>query len=141
MIFLDSNIFLYAYLKPRRVLTEKEKSMKKSAKEILERIESGEQVVISVIHLSEISNIIESRLGLEKSIKLIETILSMPNILVVSVSEGDYILAVDIAKRKRVSINDAVAYIKMMQLKIKKIYTFDEHFKQFSDISISCDIK
>ena len=141
MIFLDSNIFLYAYLKPRRVLTEKEKSMKKSAKEILERIESGEQVVISVIHLSEISNIIESRLGLEKSIKLIETILSMPNILVVSVSEGDYILAVDIAKRKRVSINDAVAYIKMMQLKIKKIYTFDEHFKQFSDISIGCVIK
>ena len=33
MSFLDANVFIYAYYKPKRELTEKEKQMKEHAKE------------------------------------------------------------------------------------------------------------
>ncbi|MEM2107261.1 MAG: hypothetical protein QXV46_05560 [Candidatus Bathyarchaeia archaeon] len=35
MKFLDANVFIYAYYKPRRQLIEKEKDMKKHAKKII----------------------------------------------------------------------------------------------------------
>ncbi|MEM2841562.1 MAG: hypothetical protein QXN62_08410 [Candidatus Bathyarchaeia archaeon] len=35
MKFLDANVFIYAYYKPRRQLIEKEKDMKEHAKKII----------------------------------------------------------------------------------------------------------
>lgn len=35
MRFLDANVFIYAYYKPKRELTEKQKQMKERSKEII----------------------------------------------------------------------------------------------------------
>jgi predicted nucleic acid-binding protein len=35
MRFLDANVFIYAYYKPKRQLTQKEKQMKEYAKKII----------------------------------------------------------------------------------------------------------
>lgn len=55
MRFLDANIFIYAYYKPRRELGQKEREMKEGAKDILMRINEGKETAITtVVHLSEI---------------------------------------------------------------------------------------
>ncbi len=41
MRFIDSNVFLYAIVKPKKALNEKVVERKKIAKEILLRIEKG----------------------------------------------------------------------------------------------------
>ena len=136
MRFLDSSVFLHAYLKPRRKLRQREKTIKEMAKKILEKIEGGEEVVTTVIHLAEILNIVESRLGLKYSISLLARILSLSNILIEGVGLDDYKNGLTISERYGISINDSIAYIKMEKLNINEIYTFDKHFKNLPEIKI-----
>ncbi len=60
MRFIDSSVFLYAYLKPRKSIPDKIKTWKKRAKRIIERINMGEEVATSIVHVSEIANILEA---------------------------------------------------------------------------------
>ncbi len=136
MRFLDSSVFLHAYLRKKGAVTPKEREIKRRAKEILSEIEAGEQVLTTVIHISEITNIIEARLGLEASLRLLARILSLKNIKVFEVDEDDYKKAIVIADRFYISLNDAIAYIKMRENNINEIYTFDKHFRNIPDIQV-----
>lgn len=135
--FLDSSVFLHAYLVPRRRLSPREAEVKEKAKAIVARVDSSsEEVLTTVVHVAEIANIVESRLGLEVSLKVVARLLSLENVRVEGVTEEDYREALAIADRYRVSINDALAYIKMRQHNIEEIYTFDKHFKNLPNIRI-----
>jgi len=132
--FIDSNVFVYAYVKPKREISEKISRMKEKAKEILMKINYGEErVVTSVVHISEIANVVESLSSISKSIEIIENILNNENIIVKDVTTQDYIEAVRVANREKVSVNDALAYVIMRNNNISEIYTFDEkHFKKLN---------
>jgi predicted nucleic acid-binding protein len=132
--FIDSNVFVYAYVKPKREISEKVSRMKEKAKEILMKINYGEErVVTSVVHMSEIANVVESLSSISKSIEIIENILNNKNIIVKDVTTQDYIEAVRVANREKVSVNDALAYVIMRNKNISEIYTFDEkHFKKLN---------
>ena len=134
--FLDSSVFLHAYLKPRRPLTPREAVVKEAAKAVLERVEAEEPVITTVVHVSEVANLVESRVGLLESISLIARLISLDNVEVLSVSVSDYEEALAIAQRYAVSLNDAVAYAKMREKGIDEIYTFDKHFKNLPRIKM-----
>lgn len=135
MKFLDSSVFLHAYLKPSRELRPFEENVKVKAKEIIVKVNSGEEnVLTTVIHLSEVVNLIESRIGLSESIGFLAKIFSMRNIVVADVSKEDYGKALAISSRYHVSVNDALAYVKMGEHGINEIYTFNKHFKNLPGI-------
>ena len=129
MRFIDSNVFLYAMIKPRRSTDEELLKRKEHAKKILLRIERGEKVATTLIHLSEIANILEAKVNLTTAINFLESMLLAENIKLLSLSVEDYLRAVLISKEKRISVNDALAYLKMKELGIEEIYTFDRHFQ------------
>ena len=126
--FLDSSVFLHAYLKPTRKLTPVEESLKELAVKILDKVEKGEESVTSVIHVSEILNVVESRLGLNTALELLENILATENLSVLAVDRGDYEQALAIATRYEVSSNDAVAALVSKDENITEISSFDKHF-------------
>ncbi len=134
--FIDSSVFLHAYLRPRREMRPEEVKVKEEAKGILLRVEAGERVATTVVHLSEIANIVESRVGLAESVGLMAWLLSAGNVEVLPVSRSDYAAAVSVAKRRGVSVNDALAYVKMLELGIRRAYSFDRHFRRFEDIEV-----
>lgn len=134
MRFVDSNIFLHAFLKPRRKLTQKEFNVKEEAQAIVKVIEGGEEVAMSTVHLSEVVNVIEAGLGLQKSLGFLAWVLSMDNIEVYSVGLGHYEKSLLIANESEVSVNDALACLFMKSYGLKEIYTFDKHFDQLKDI-------
>ena len=137
MKFLDSSVFLHAYLRPRRKLKPREEELKKRAKKIIERIDSSEEdVLTTVIHVSEIVNMVESWLGLKESLSILARFLSLRNISIVGVSESDYEEALTISIHYNISVNDAIAYLKMKENNINEIYTFDKHFKNLPGIKI-----
>jgi len=70
--FLDSTVFLHGYLKPRREITPLEEQTKKAAIQILTRIEQGEEVITSAVHISEVINVVESRLELNRALELMQ---------------------------------------------------------------------
>ena len=126
--FLDSSIFLHAYLKPKRKLKGTEKEVKEKASAILEKIERGEQVVTSTIHLSEAVNIVEARLGLEKVAEFLENVLTTENITIEEVRRKDYEAALALVSRFKISPNDAVACLISQKMNMGEIYSSDKHF-------------
>ena len=54
--------FTYAFLRPRTELSPRARRLKEAAKKILSRIEDGEEVATTVVHVAEAANILESRL-------------------------------------------------------------------------------
>jgi predicted nucleic acid-binding protein len=132
--FVDSNVFLHAYLIPRRPLTKDERRIKDEAKAIVKRIEDGEEVATTVVHLSEVVNIVETGLGVKESLGFLAWVITSENVKVYSVGIRDYEAALLLAREKEISANDALAYLFMKAQGISEIYTFDKHFKKFEDI-------
>jgi len=128
--FLDSNVLICAVVKPKKNVDERLAKIKERAREILRRIDAGEErVVTTVIHVSEVANVIESLANLTKAIEVVESVLNSENVTVRDVTKEDYMAATLVARERGVSVNDALAYVVMMRLGIREIYTFDErHF-------------
>ena len=126
--FIDASVFLYAFLKPKKVLSKNMLELKENAKRILTRINEGEDVITTVVHLSEIANILETRTSKVKSAEYIEAILSKQTIHVYDVDVASYAEAVLKAKEEGLGVNDALALIFMEKLGISEIYSFDKDF-------------
>jgi predicted nucleic acid-binding protein len=129
MRFIDANVFIYAVLKSKRELNERGREVKNASKEILKKVNEGEEVITTVVHLSEIANVLEDAANLSFSLSFVKDILLKRNVIVERVSDEDYISSVFLAEEKRVSINDALAYLLMKRKGIEEIYTFDKHFE------------
>lgn len=134
MRFVDSNVFLHAFLTPRRTLRKEEQKVKDEAKAIVERTEGEEEVAMTTAHLSEVINIIETGSSLQKSLGFLAWIITKKNIKVYPVSIEHYETAMPLAKEHRISANDALAYLSMKTHRMEEIYSFDKHFDQLKDI-------
>ncbi|MCS4541070.1 MAG: type II toxin-antitoxin system VapC family toxin [Euryarchaeota archaeon] len=134
MRFIDASVFVYAYLRPRRALPEDIATFKSSAKKIIERVENGEEVATTVVHLSEIANILEARMPLEQSLEVLSSIVLLNNITIEDVLGTGYIAAIEEALNFGVGVNDVIAARIMKKLRITEIYSFDKHFDKIPDI-------
>jgi predicted nucleic acid-binding protein len=132
--FADTNLFVYALLKTERKLQAHEFKTKETAKQILNRINTGEKVVCSVVHFSELCNIIEYYYPFETALEIEKGLLLRSNIQILEVTQEDYLNATAIAEQHQVGLNDALAYALMKRMEITKIYSFDKHFDCFQDI-------
>jgi len=130
MRFIDANVFIYAVLKPKTTLPEAVLQKKTAAKEIFLRVNAGEPVTTTTVHLSEVANVAEDAAGISFAADLLSAILTKPTINVEPVSAEDYRESIRLAQKSAISINDALAVLIMERLGIREIYTFDRHFKQ-----------
>jgi len=130
MRFIDANVFIYAILKPKTALPEAVLQKKTAAKEIFLRVNAGEPVTTTTVHLSEVANVLEDAAGISFAGDLISAILTKPTINVEPVSADDYRESTRLAQKSAISINDALAVLIMERQGIREIYTFDRHFKQ-----------
>jgi predicted nucleic acid-binding protein len=128
MRFLDANVFIYAYYKPKRELTEKEKEMKEHAKDTITRINEGEEVITTVVHLSEVTNILKRALSMEDLYSLLIGLFSMDNVRIVDVTTEDYLGAIELTSELKMDPNDCLAVDVMRCGDINEIYTFDKGF-------------
>ena len=62
MRFIDANLFIYAVLKPKS-LPAAVLQKKTAAKEIFLRVNDGEPVLTTTVHLSEVANVLEDAAG------------------------------------------------------------------------------
>jgi hypothetical protein len=134
--FLDANIFIYAYYRPRACLDRDQKRMKDASKKIIEGINSGRtEVLTSVVHLSEVSNILKRSLSLEELKYLIETLYSLDNVFISDVTADDYLIAAEMVEELGLDPNDALAVHLMQEKDISEIYSFDEGFEKIEGIT------
>ncbi|MDP3565002.1 MAG: type II toxin-antitoxin system VapC family toxin [Methanoregula sp.] len=130
MRFIDANVFIYAVLKPKAALPDPVLKKKNAAKEIFLRMNDGEPVTTTTVHLSEVANVLEDAAGMAFAVDLLSAILMRSTITVEPVTADDYRESIRLAQKLSISINDALALIVMDRQGIGEIYTFDRHFKQ-----------
>jgi predicted nucleic acid-binding protein len=133
-VFVDANVFVYAFLRPKRKLHAHEETIKAAAKKIATRINEGEETQTSVVHFSEICNILEDHLPIREANTIEKELLLLENLTVQEVSEEHYLKALTVAEDAGVGANDALAYIVMKEAGITQIYSFDKDFDEFKDI-------
>ena len=105
-----------------------------SAKEILARVEGGEPVGTSTVHLSEVVNVVEKINDIPTALGFLQWILNTSSIYVFPVTVEDYQRALTVAARVGVGANDALAYTLMKHEDIQEIYSMDHHFDFLPDI-------
>jgi hypothetical protein len=130
MRFIDANLFIYAVLKPKKPLPAAVLQKKTAAKEIFLRVNEGEPVITTTVHLSEVANVLEDAAGIGFACDLLSAVMAKPSIDVRPVSADDYRESIQQAQKYAVSINDALALIVMEQQGIDESYTFDRHFER-----------
>lgn len=134
MKFVDASVFVHAFIKPKRELKPHETKIKESAKEIVKRINDGEEVGITAVQIAEIANLLESYLPLNEALKIEEFLLLAENVKVFNVTKKDCLEALEIAKEKEVGLSDAIAYIIMKRVDADGIYSFDRDFDRLDII-------
>jgi predicted nucleic acid-binding protein len=136
MKFLDANVFIYAFYKPKKPLSEKEKQMKEQAKKIISNISEGkEEVLMTVVHVSEVANILKHGMPREQLTEVLRGLFMMDNLRIVGVSRNQYFAAVELGEDLKLESNDALTVDVMQQNSVREIYSFDEHFAQVAGIT------
>ncbi len=135
MKFLDANVFIYAYYKPKKQLSEKEQQMKTLSKKIISEVSLGkEEIMTTVVHVSEVANILKHGLPSEQLIAIIQGLFMLENVKILGVSAESYFAATELGEDLKLEVNDALAVDVMKQNDVEEIYTFDEHFDQLDGI-------
>ena len=138
MIYLDANIFIYAYFKPKKgkSLSNKIKWCKDEAKKMVQKINKEENnYCISLIQLSEVVNLLKNVMSWENLQELIMGLISNKSVEIIEVSKMLYINAVNKMTEYNMDSNDLSAYLLMKEKNIKEIYTFDQQYEDLPDIT------
>ena len=136
MKFLGANVFIYAYYKPKKQLTQKERQMKEHAKRIISNVSQGkEDVITTVVHVSEIVNILKHGMPIDQLTDIIRGLFMLDNVRIVDVTRQAYFAATELGADLKLEANDALAVDVMRLNDIKEIYSFDEDFDQIEGIA------
>ena len=136
MKFLGANVFIYAYYKPKKQLTQKERQMKEHAKRIISNVSQGkEDVITTVVHVSEIVNILKHGMPIDQLTDIIRGLFMLDNVRIVDVTRQAYFAATELGADLKLEANDALAVDVMRLNNIKEIYSFDEDFNQIEGIA------
>ena len=134
MRFVDSNVFIHAFLKPRRALSESEKKLKEDAKRVVARVNAGEKVMTSVVHIAEIANILEDNLESGTSLEIMKSLVMNENLEIDAVSREDCLSAIGEMEDTGVGLNDSIAHAVMRKNGLLEVYSFDKDFDSFEDL-------
>jgi hypothetical protein len=135
MRFLDANVFIYAYYKPKKQLTQKEMQMKEQAKKIIANVSQGkENVIITVVHVSEMVNILKHGMRPDQVTAIIRGLFMLDNVRILDVTRDAYFAATELGDDLKLEANDALAIDVMRLNNIREIYSFDEDFDQIEGI-------
>src|SRR4030042_2132758 len=136
MRFLDANVFIYAYYRPRKQLAQKEKQMKEYAKKIISNVSQGkEEVMMTVVHVSETVNILKHSMPLDQLTNIIRGLFMLDNVKIVDVTREAYFAAAELGDDLKLEANGALAVDVMRVSGIKEIYSFDEDFDQVEGVA------
>jgi len=109
--FVDASVFVHAYLKPRRTLSQYEQEIKDAAKEIVRRIQKGGRVALTIVQLAEIANILEKYMPPRAALDVEKYLLYAPHVTIYGVDLGMSREALRVAETNHIGFSDAVAYV------------------------------
>lgn len=126
--FADASVFVHSYLRPTRELKPHEVTLKRSARSIVTRIQRGEPVVLSTVHLAEVANLLEDWMPLGDAQAVARTLCTKDAIEILPVEKRDLVEALAIGAESGLGTTDALAILLMRRHGVAEIYSFDRDF-------------
>lgn len=109
--------------------------MKKQAKRIISNISLGEEEVLtSVVHLSEAVNILKHGMEMEELARFTISLFMLNDVRVCSVTREEYFAAAKLAEELKIEPNDALAADLMRANNIEEIYSFFDKISRISKL-------
>jgi len=118
--FVDTNIFLY--------VIQAHPEFGEKSKEILERIDMGEEAITSLLNIAEVCWWMEKhgkKDRIEDKLRLINSIL---NLKIISPTIDDFLLAARYVRDYSIDFNDCVSLAVMKRFDVNTIYSNDRDF-------------
>jgi len=139
IVSIDTNVFIHAMLKMKPKMNEKEMHVKQNSMKILTRIQYEEEdIQITTLQIAEIMNLLERWEGHEIARDIFQFLLQAPNVKIYEVTQEELKEAFELAERykeNKIGMNDLVTYVAMQKACIIEVYSFDNHFDQFEDVT------
>jgi predicted nucleic acid-binding protein len=98
------------------------------------RINDGEPVVTSSVHLAEVANVLEDWRTQEDARAIEGGLLSRETIAILTVGRSNMVEALDLAGQAHAGLTDALAVILMRRNDLGEVYSFDHDFDRFADV-------
>lgn len=137
--FLDSNVLIHAFLKPKKNITQRGREIKRKSEDIVKNLQSGNlKVVMTTAQIFEVANIAESWIGHQAAREILGFIITLPNIKIYAVTPNDLEEALKVAeqyKDNKIGCNDCVTYVAMKNANISEILSFDKHFDTLAGVT------
>ena len=105
--------------------------MKEESKNILKRINDGEEVATTVVHLSKVNNFLKKSMDMASLRNQFLELYSLENFKIVGVSAEDYLAAIAMMTETGLDANDCLALKVMRDMGITEIYSFGRGFERF----------
>jgi len=110
--------------------------MKDSSKRIINDIENGkESVVTTVVHLSEMVNILKHSFTAKQLGEIVTGLIMLDNVEILGVGKNDYFAAAELGQEFGLDSNDALAVQVMQSKGLAEIYSFDRVFEKIEGIA------
>jgi len=132
--FVDASVFVHAYLRPRRELRPHERQIKAHARAIVTRINDGEEVATSCVHVMEVANLLEDWMPLADAREILIGLAARDNVEIFAVERRDLLAALAVGSDANVGASDALAAVLMRAAGIAEVYSFDRDFDRFEDL-------
>ena len=127
MIYLDSNVFIYA------TLNTKEPGEK--ARSLLLKIQQGEEKAeTSAITFDELFWVIR-KLDFEAALEACQALLNFPNLEIISADRDLALLALQIIKKYHLSPRDAIHAATAIEAKAEAVVSTDNHFDKIKELT------
>ncbi|MCL5672332.1 MAG: type II toxin-antitoxin system VapC family toxin [Thaumarchaeota archaeon] len=116
-------------------MNAEEELMKEEAKAVVARVSRGEeQVLTSVVHISEASNILKRRMAVSELAELVSGLLTNASVQVEGVTPEEYLGASESARDLGLDPNDSLAVLLMRRHGVQDIFTFDRDFDRVEGV-------
>ena len=133
--FVDASVFVHAYLRPKRDLKPHERQIKAHARAIVTRINEGERVVTSVVHLNEVANILEAWLPLDDARTILQGLCVRETVEILGADRRDLLEALSLGLDAGAGASDALAAVLMRAHGVEGVYSFDRDFDRFDGLT------
>jgi uncharacterized protein len=129
MIYIDSNVFIYATVNTAKV--------GEKARTLLQRIQQGEEKAeTSALTFDEVFWVVK-KLNFESAVEACQALLNFPNLEIVSANKELAMSALQIIKEYRLAPRDAIHAATAMATKAEIIVSTDEHFDKIKELKRS----
>ena len=109
--------------------------IKRAAQRILEMVEDGEPVVTTPAHISEVANILESRVGHPSAATILQAVVGLDGLSVHALTGGHVKAAATLSQRMGLGFNDTLAYLVMREMGVEEIFSFDRDFDEVPGVT------